>query len=156
MPSSMICWNDGLVVLVDEALLAHALVQRREQPARRCGREQLDADRLAHRRAHRDVLADREHAVLVVGGDLDLLETDLADRADREAVGAALDELLDHAEVEHDVAVEQDEAVVLDVRAASAAASTRCSSTRKSGFVTNVTSRLGNQLATASRTMCSR
>ena len=69
------------------------------------------------------MLADREHAVLVVGGDLDLFEADLADRADREAVGAALDELLDDVEVEHDVAVEQDEAIVLDVLARTAAAS---------------------------------
>lgn len=63
------------------------------------------------------MLADREHAVFVVRGDLDLLEADLSDGAHGEAIRAALDELLDHAEVEHHVAVEQDEAIVLDVLA---------------------------------------
>ena len=107
----------GFVVLVDEALHGDALVERLEQALARRGREQLDADRLAHRGAHRHVLADREHAIVVVGGDLDLFEADAADRANRETIGAAIDELLDHVEIEHDVAVEQDEAVVLDMRA---------------------------------------
>ena len=65
-----------------------------------------------------DVLADREAAVLVVRGDLHLFEADLADRADGQAVGAALDQLLDDLDVEHDIAIEQDERVALDVRAA--------------------------------------
>ena len=92
------------------------------------------------------MLADREHAVLVVGGDLDLFEADLADRADREAIGAALDELLDHVEVEHDVAVEQDEAVVLDVLAAQQQRVRVVRACGSPGSITNVTSRLGNQL----------
>src|SRR4051812_1902511 len=75
-----------LVVLVDQVLLDHARVQRTEQLLGRGRGEQLDADRLAHRGANRDVLADREDAIFVIGGDLDLFEADLADRAHREAI----------------------------------------------------------------------